>query len=76
MDGALPRFLEAVMLLSCAFAMFVAPLTWLVFVLIPEFRLSVETHVLQVLAYVLCWILTGLSIALLESQPSPGWLLD
>ena len=76
MDGALPRFLEAVMMLSFVFAMFAAPLAWIAFVMSRDFRLSTETHVLQVLVFVICWILTVPLLALLESQHLPGWFLD
>lgn len=76
MDGALPRFLEAVMMLSFAFAMFVAPLAWTAFVMSREFRLAIETHVLQVLVFIICWILTIPAVALLESHHLPGWFLD
>jgi hypothetical protein len=76
MDGALPRFLEAVMMLSYVVAMFFAPLAWLVFVLIPGFRLSPRVHLHQIGVFVLGWILTVPLIALLESQHLPGWFLD
>jgi len=76
MDGALPRFLEVVMMLSTVFAMFFAPLAWIVFVLIRDFRLSPKTHLFQIGIFVLGWILTVPLFALLESQHLPGWFLD
>ena len=76
MDGALPHLLEVVMMLSYVFAMFFAPLAWVVFVLIRDFRLSPRTHLLQIGVFVVGWILTVPLFALLESQHLPGWFLD
>lgn len=76
MDGALPRCLEMLMEFSYAFAMLFAPLAWLVLVSIRKCRLSREEHVLQVVVFVVCWVLTLPLIAILESQNTPGWFLD
>ena len=76
MDGALPKLLEGLMMLSFVFAMFFAPLAWIVFVLIREFRLSTKAHLIQVGLFVFGWVLTVPLFALLESQHLPGWFLD
>lgn len=76
MDGALPRFVEMLMEFSYAFAMLLAPLAWLVLVSIRKFRLSREELVLQVVVFVVSWVLTLPLIAILESQNTPGWFLD
>ncbi|HYG22827.1 MAG TPA: hypothetical protein VEH04_08600 [Verrucomicrobiae bacterium] len=76
MDGTLPRLLEALMMLSCVFAMFFAPLAWIMLVLILELRLSPRTHLFQVGVFLLGWILTFSLFAILERQHLPGWFLD
>ena len=76
MDGELPRLLMILAMLSDVFAMFFAPLAWIMFVLFRDFRLSPGTHVLQIGVFVLGWILTIPLSALLESQHLPGWFLD
>lgn len=76
MDGALPHLLEGMMMLIGVVAMFFAPLAWIVFILIGDFRVSPNTQRLQIGVFVLGWILTVPLFALLESQHLPGWFLD
>ncbi len=76
MDGVLPHLLEAMVMLTSVIAMFLAPLAWIVFILIRDFRLPPKTHLLQIGIFVVGWILTVPLLALMESQHLPGWCLD
>jgi hypothetical protein len=65
-----------VLLLSALVALYVAPPTWIVFVLIRSFRLPFATHLLQVGVFIAGWILSVPLFALLERQHLPDWFLD
>lgn len=70
------RVHEVILLVSALVAMCLAPVLWFLLLATRVFRLTAAAHGQQVLADLLGWLSHLCALALLESQPFPGWFLD